>query len=137
MTFSPKDAWRLEGREGHQTVKLENIPAEKARPQRWHLLYFALAAFDVLTVCGSFWLSHRLAAIYSDTVHTNQKWAERGASYDTIAKLAGAVPSGCKRTAFDWMFFQSVKYAATLSVSAPPKKRFFEPISYVQLVSAA
>ena len=42
------------------------VPKE-ARAPRWHWLYLALAAFDVLTVCTSLVLNHRLVEIHTES----------------------------------------------------------------------
>ena len=68
----------------------DSIPAPVS-PPRWHLFYFALAAFDILTVCGSLYLSHQVTGIYAESVRTNQEWADRAASYDAIGQLASDV----------------------------------------------
>ena len=47
-----------------------------SRP-RWHLLYYVLAGFDLLTISISLCLNHRLAGIYAESVHVNQAWAQR------------------------------------------------------------
>ncbi len=58
---------------------------------RWHLIYFLLAAFDLLTVCVSLYLNHRMMAIYNDAVVVNQHWASRLGDFDDLRQLAGAV----------------------------------------------
>ena len=51
------------------------------RPQsevpKWHLIYFVLAGFDLVTILVSLYLNHRLVDIYTDSVAQNQEWAER------------------------------------------------------------
>ena len=61
-----------------------------ARP-KWLRLYFALAAFDLLTVCVSLFLNHQIMDIYRVTVEVNQRWANRLVIYDELRKLAGVV----------------------------------------------
>jgi signal transduction histidine kinase/ActR/RegA family two-component response regulator len=51
---------------------------------RWHLVYFALAAFDLLTVLISLSLSHNLMTMYSQSAETNRAWADR---LSAISKL--------------------------------------------------
>ena len=58
---------------------------------RWHLVYFLLAAFDILTVCVSLYLNHQMMEIYHDAVTVNQHWAGRLGTYDDLSQLAGAV----------------------------------------------
>ncbi len=50
--------------------------AGASRP-RWHLVYFALAAFDIVAVCFSLAVSHETMAIYSSSVVLNREWSER------------------------------------------------------------
>ncbi len=47
------------------------MPARKLGPRRWHLVYYLLAAFDLLTVSLSLYLNHRIMAIYTDSVNLN------------------------------------------------------------------
>jgi len=58
---------------------------------RWRLLYFLLAAFDLLTVGTSLYLSHQITQIHVETVQINQQWAQRLGSYEDLRALAGAV----------------------------------------------
>jgi len=58
---------------------------------RWQYVYFMLAAFDLLTVGASLYLSHRLMAIYSASVRTTHEWSERLGNYADVAQLAAAV----------------------------------------------
>ena len=44
---------------------------------KWHLIYYVLAAFDVITVSGSLYLNHQIMGIYSGSVGVNQEWATR------------------------------------------------------------
>jgi signal transduction histidine kinase len=62
------------------------------RPKpKWHLIYFALAAFDILTVSGSLYLNHKIMEIYSESVTINQEWADRLARYSELGQVASAV----------------------------------------------
>jgi two-component system, sensor histidine kinase and response regulator len=63
----------------------------KPATPRWHLVYFFLAAFDILTVCVSLYINHKMMAIYSDAVTVNQHWANRLGTYEDLRQLAGAV----------------------------------------------
>ena len=60
------------------------------RPKLHHV-YFALAAFDLLTVCLGLYLINRLADIYEDSVAVNQVWATRLNEYSELSRLAAAV----------------------------------------------
>jgi diguanylate cyclase (GGDEF)-like protein/PAS domain S-box-containing protein len=58
---------------------------------RWHLVYFALAGFDLLTVLLGLYLGHRVADIYAGSVAVNHEWADRLGRYDQLRRLASAV----------------------------------------------
>ena len=58
---------------------------------KWHLIYYLLAMFDVLTVATSLYLSHRLMDIYATSVEVNQVWAERLQTHSDLAQRAGEV----------------------------------------------
>ncbi len=63
----------------------------KAKAPRWHLLYFVLAAFDLLTVALSLTLSHHLMDNYEASVQTNSEWATRLRGITELASLAQVV----------------------------------------------
>ncbi len=58
---------------------------------RWHYLYYLLAAFDVLTVLLTLYLSLRIMHIYTASVAVNQIWAQRLDAYSHLGQLAIAV----------------------------------------------
>lgn len=64
-----------------------------ARRPRLHLLYYCLAAFDLLTVSLSLYLIDRVARIYTNSVVVNQEWASRLEDFAELARLASAVNS--------------------------------------------
>ena len=55
---------------------------------RWHLLYFVLVSFDLLTVLSGLALSHEIMSIYTRSVQENQQWAERQGRYSDLGRLA-------------------------------------------------
>ena len=57
---------------------------------RWHLVYLALAAFDIVTVLVSLWLSHNLMAMYSRSAELNTEWAHRVSAIGTLGDLGQA-----------------------------------------------
>ncbi len=57
----------------------------------WQHIYFALAAFNLVTVCASLYLSYRLMAIYAESVRVNHQWSQRLGSYSDLGRLAAAV----------------------------------------------
>ncbi len=65
-------------------------PEAERRP-RWYLLYYLLAALDVITVLASLTLNHRMMQIYVDSVAVNQEWAVRQGKYSELGELAAAV----------------------------------------------
>ena len=72
---------------------------DKARPERsrhpvrprLHLVYYALAAFDLLTVCLGLYLINRITGIYADSIAVNQVWADRMSDYSDLSRLATSV----------------------------------------------
>jgi signal transduction histidine kinase/CheY-like chemotaxis protein len=67
-------------------------PADlRGRRPRWHLIYFVLAAFDIVTITGSLYLNHRIMSIYVESVDINQQWADRVARYSDLGQIASAV----------------------------------------------
>ena len=63
----------------------------KPSAPRWHLLYFVLAGFDLLTVGLSLSLSHHLMNNYEASVQTNSEWAVRLRGITELASLAQVV----------------------------------------------
>jgi two-component system, NtrC family, sensor kinase len=59
--------------------------------RRWYRLYYLLAAFDILTVCVSFYLGHRILAIYRDSVSVNLAYSDRRRAISDLDTLAAAV----------------------------------------------
>ncbi|MFY9343350.1 MAG: response regulator [Planctomycetota bacterium] len=57
----------------------------------WHHLYYVLAAFDLLTVSLSLYLSHRTSAIYERSIQVNQAWAISLAGVSELSELASMV----------------------------------------------
>ena len=58
-----------------------------ARAPRWHLIYYMLAAFDLLTVSGGLYLNDLIMTIYTASVEVNQSWATRMAGFDELRNL--------------------------------------------------
>src|SRR3970040_890459 len=61
------------------------------RRPRWYLLYYLLAALDVVRVLASLTLNHRMMQIYVDSVATSLAWERREDQYARLAELAHAV----------------------------------------------
>ncbi len=66
-------------------------PTAPVRRPRWYLLYYILAALDVVTVLASLTLGQQMMQIYVDSVAVNQEWAVRQGSYSELGELASAV----------------------------------------------
>ena len=64
--------------------------ARFSRP-RWHLLYFVLAAFDLLTVSVSLYLNHNLVDRYQEAVRMNEIWVNRLNQYSEMIELTNIV----------------------------------------------
>jgi signal transduction histidine kinase len=58
---------------------------------RWHVVYYLLAAFDVLTVTASLELSRRILDIYMRSVAQNREWATHMDEYSDLQRLAAEV----------------------------------------------
>jgi len=65
-------------------------PPTAQRP-RWYLLYFVLAALDVVTVLASLTINQQMMQIYLDAVAVNREWSVRHGKYIELGQLANAV----------------------------------------------
>ncbi|MCE9524065.1 MAG: response regulator [Alphaproteobacteria bacterium] len=65
--------------------------AARQRPVNWHVVYYLLAAFDLLAISGSLYLSHQVMGIFRSSVEVNQHWANKLADLSGVAAAAGAV----------------------------------------------
>jgi signal transduction histidine kinase len=54
---------------------------------KWQYIYYALAAFDLLTVSTSLYLSHRIMDIYTQSIEVNRQWAVRLETYSNLEQL--------------------------------------------------
>ena len=59
--------------------------ALKRKMPRWHLVYYVLAAFDVLAVAGGLFLSHRFGMVHSRSLETIGFWEQQDDSYSRMA----------------------------------------------------
>src|SRR6185295_20302701 len=66
------------------------------RRQRWHAIYYVLAAFDILTVCISLYLNYRLTDLYVQTVDSNQEWGQFLGDYLALEHLAAEAAAAGK-----------------------------------------
>jgi signal transduction histidine kinase/CheY-like chemotaxis protein len=64
----------------------------RAEPRpKWYLLYYLLAALDVVTVLASLTLNYSMMQIYVDSVATSQQWENREQQFADLAEVARAV----------------------------------------------
>jgi signal transduction histidine kinase len=69
-----------------------SFPPEPARPRlKWHVVYYLLAAFDILTVTGSLVLNDRVTDMYVQAVASNEDWGQLMADYTALEQLAGEI----------------------------------------------
>jgi signal transduction histidine kinase/CheY-like chemotaxis protein len=64
---------------------------QAGRRPKWYLLYYLLAALDVVTVLASVMLTQAMMQIHVDSVATSQLWALREEDYADLAELARTV----------------------------------------------
>ncbi len=69
------------------TLDLPQSETLRARPT-WLFIYYLLAAFTLVTVVMSLYLSHHLMGIYRRSVEVNQGWAERLGEYAELGQAA-------------------------------------------------
>jgi PAS domain S-box-containing protein len=62
-----------------------------SRQPRWYLLYFVLAAFDIVTIGAGVLLNYQLTTAYQASIEANRVWAERLDRYRALRDLAQAV----------------------------------------------
>ena len=65
--------------------------SENVKQRRWYWIYFALAAFDLLTVIFSLFLNYYLTETYSESIKANEQWATRLAYFAKLRNQAAAV----------------------------------------------
>ncbi len=58
---------------------------------KWQYVYYALAAFDLLTVSSSLYLNHRIMEIYARSIAVNHQWAARLEGYSNLDYLLSAL----------------------------------------------
>jgi len=56
-----------------------------------HIIYFILAAFDLMAVAGGLYLSHRLSNLFEESVATNDEWNKRFTAVWSLGDLASAI----------------------------------------------
>ena len=73
------------------TDDTELAHGEPRRRPRWHLVYYVLAAFDLVTIGFSLFLNHQIMNIYAESVAVNQQWAEIQGSFIQLGNGASEV----------------------------------------------
>jgi signal transduction histidine kinase/ActR/RegA family two-component response regulator len=74
----------------HSALPGGEADAARGRP-KWYLLYYLLAALDVVTVLASLTLNHRMMQIYVESVAVSQQWEDREQQYADLSELGHAV----------------------------------------------
>ena len=93
-------------------------PAFGTTRLKWFHFYFLLAAFNLLTVSFSLYLSHQLVITQQKTVEGNLEWVTRLTICDLLAKQAGEVhtPAGSVQQPGD-ATAKSEQYNVTLATN--------------------
>jgi PAS domain S-box-containing protein len=52
-----------------------NSASNIKKTPRWHLIYYGLAFFDLVTICLSLFLSHTISTSFNESIEANQKWS--------------------------------------------------------------
>ena len=73
-------------------LKSANQPRQR---HRWHLLYYVLAAFNILTVGLTLRLNHQMQEAFAGSVEVSHAWDRRLRDYTDLATLAQVVQSRC------------------------------------------
>ena len=68
----------------------ERVHSRAAKP-RLHLIYFALAAFDLMAVLLGLFLIDRLSALHMESIHVTEVWGHRLDDYVDLMRMAAAV----------------------------------------------
>ena len=64
--------------------------SKRGNRPRWHLIYYALALFDLVAVATGLFLNHRTMAIYETSVEVNESWSALQSDLMELGRLAGA-----------------------------------------------
>lgn len=62
---------------------------------QWHLMYYVLAAFNILTVGFTLRLNHQMQEAFSRSVEVSHSWDRRLRDYSELAVMAQAVQARC------------------------------------------
>ena len=80
-----------------KTAPSQTAPPGKLARQRhqWHLLYYVLAAFNILTVGFTLRLNHQMQEAFSRSVEVSSAWERRLKDYGDLINTAQAVQARC------------------------------------------
>jgi PAS domain S-box-containing protein len=67
------------------------VSTKKNPAPKWHLIYYLLAAFDLVTISGSLFLNHEIMKVYSNSVDVNMEWAGIQGHFIDLGRIASAV----------------------------------------------
>lgn len=71
-------------------------PSKESRQRhQWHLLYYVLAAFNLLTVGFTLWLNHQMQEAFTRSVEVSHSWDRRLRDYSDLISTAQAVQARC------------------------------------------
>ena len=68
---------------------------ESHQRHQWHLLYYVLAAFNLLTVGFTLWLNHQMQEAFTRSVEVSHSWDRRLRDYSDLISTAQAVQARC------------------------------------------
>jgi hypothetical protein len=71
--------------------QIDARPGRAGQRPKWYLLYYLLAAFDIVTVLACLTLNHLVLQNYVNSVGKSREWANREDQYAHLAELARAV----------------------------------------------
>ncbi|MFT4927402.1 MAG: PAS domain S-box-containing protein, partial [Phenylobacterium sp.] len=67
--------------------ELQPQESQEVKPPRWHLIYYLLATFDLITVTATLFLSFTILTIYSESVDVNNTWAKRAGNLSDLSQI--------------------------------------------------
>jgi PAS domain S-box-containing protein len=75
----------------HTRERTKQRTKKRTKELPWHLVYFVLAAFDLMTIGFSLYLNHQLNQSYETSVASNREWVTRLSRYRELLDLAQLV----------------------------------------------
>ena len=58
---------------------------------KWNWVYYALALFDIVTICASLYINHQLTVEFAKAVEVNEFWSDRQEDLGELGRLAVAL----------------------------------------------